>query len=173
MLTLLSTGTTLPFAFTLPQRYRLITQSHRTRNRWRNLDFICECWNQRVVACKKADDRYFQVQERSADVGIHATREHNNVASVLRRTTNLSSTIQNRRRGILTSGVVLVYDNARPHAAARTRTLLEHFNWVLFDHSPYSTDLTRSDYHLLTYVKSLLRWQRFNNNEELIKRVKT
>jgi hypothetical protein len=28
--------------------------------------------------------------------------------------------IQNRRRGLLSSGVVLMHDNARPHAAART-----------------------------------------------------
>jgi hypothetical protein len=28
--------------------------------------------------------------------------------------------IQNRRRGILSSGVMLLHDNARPHAAART-----------------------------------------------------
>jgi hypothetical protein len=49
--------------------------------------------------------------------------------------------IQNRRRGMLTYGVVLLHDNARPQTsiAARTPTLLEHFNWELFDHphSPY------------------------------------
>jgi hypothetical protein len=28
--------------------------------------------------------------------------------------------IQNRRRGLLSSGVMLLHDNARPHAAART-----------------------------------------------------
>jgi hypothetical protein len=37
--------------------------------------------------------------------------------------------IQNKRRGILTSGVVLLHDNALPLTAARTRALLEHFNW--------------------------------------------
>jgi hypothetical protein len=36
--------------------------------------------------------------------------------------------IQNKRRGMLTSGVVLLHDNARLHTAARTRRLLEHFN---------------------------------------------
>jgi histone-lysine N-methyltransferase SETMAR len=57
--------------------------------------------------------------------------------------------IQNKRRGMLTSGVVLVHDNARPHTAACTRTLLEHFNLGLFDHSPYGPDLAPSNYHLL------------------------
>jgi transposase len=52
---------------------------------------------------------------------------------------------------MLTSGVVLLHENARPHTAARTRALLEHFNWELFDHPPYRPELTPSDYHL-TYV---------------------
>jgi hypothetical protein len=43
--------------------------------------------------------------------------------------------IQNKRRGMLTSGVVLLHDNARLHTAARTRAL-EYFNWELSDHPP-------------------------------------
>jgi hypothetical protein len=35
---------------------------------------------------------------------------------------------------MLTSGVVLLREIALPHTAARTRALLEHFNWELFDH---------------------------------------
>jgi hypothetical protein len=38
--------------------------------------------------------------------------------------------------GMMTSGVVFFHDNARPHTAARTRALLEFFNWELFDHPP-------------------------------------
>jgi histone-lysine N-methyltransferase SETMAR len=70
---------------------------------------------------------------------------------------------------MLTYGVVLLHDNARLHTstAARTRALLE-----LFDHPPYSPDLTPSDYHLFTYLKNWLRSQRFNNNEELMEDVK-
>jgi hypothetical protein len=51
------------------------------------------------------------------------------------------SAIQNKRHGILTYSIVLVHDNALLHAAARTRALLDHFNWELFDHHPYSPDL--------------------------------
>jgi histone-lysine N-methyltransferase SETMAR len=56
--------------------------------------------------------------------------------------------------GMLTYGVVLLHDNARPHTAARTRALLEHFHWELSDHSPYSPDLALSEYHLFTYLKN-------------------
>jgi hypothetical protein len=85
----------------------------------------------------------------------------------------LRRTIQNIRRGMLTSGVVLLHGNARPHTAARTRALLKHFNWQLFDHLPYSPDLTPRDYHMFTYLKNWLESQSFNNNDELMEGVKT
>jgi transposase len=46
---------------------------------------------------------------------------------------------------MLTYGVVLLHDNAHPHTATRTRVLLEHFNWELFDHPSYSPDLAPSE----------------------------
>jgi histone-lysine N-methyltransferase SETMAR len=62
-----------------------------------------------------------------------------------------SRAIQIKRRGMLTYSVlvVLLHGNAHPHAAALTRAMLEHFNWVLFDHLPYSLDLAPSDYRRL------------------------
>jgi hypothetical protein len=60
---------------------------------------------------------------------------------------------------MLIASVVLLHDNAHPHTAARTRALLEHFDWELFDHPPHSPDLAPIDYHLLGS-------QRFNRNEE-------
>jgi 16S rRNA G966 N2-methylase RsmD len=84
----------------------------------------------------------------------------------------ITMAIQNKRRGMLTYGVVLLHDNARSHTAARTHTLLENFSWVFFDH-PYSPALAPSDYRLFTHLKNWLRSQRFNNNEELMEGVKT
>jgi transposase len=60
---------------------------------------------------------------------------------------------------------VLIRDNVRQHTAARTRALLEHFNWDLFGHPPYSPDLAPSNYHLFTYLKNWLGSQHFNNEE--------
>jgi hypothetical protein len=76
---------------------------------------------------------------------------------------------------MLTSSVVLLQVNARPHTsiAVRTRTLLEHFNWELCDHLPWSPDLSPSGYHLFIYLKNWLRPQRFNNNEQLMEGVET
>jgi transposase len=76
---------------------------------------------------------------------------------------------------MLTFGVVLLYDNARSRTstAARTRVLLEDFNWELFDHPPYRPDLPPSNYHLFTYLKNCMGSQRFNDNGESMEGVKT
>jgi hypothetical protein len=46
-------------------------------------------------------------------------------------------------------------------------------NWELFDHTPYSRDLSPDNYHVftLTYLKSWLQSQRFDSNEELMEGV--
>jgi histone-lysine N-methyltransferase SETMAR len=69
--------------------------------------------------------------------------------------------------------IVLLHDNACPHTATHTWPLLEHFNWELFGHLPYSPDLALSDYHLFTYLMNWFGSKRFNNNEELMEGVKT
>uniref|UniRef100_A0A1B6DDI6 Mos1 transposase HTH domain-containing protein n=1 Tax=Clastoptera arizonana TaxID=38151 RepID=A0A1B6DDI6_9HEMI len=45
----------------------------------------------------------------------------------------LRRAIQNKRRGLLTCGVVFLHDNARPHTARRRSALLEKFDWDIFD----------------------------------------
>jgi histone-lysine N-methyltransferase SETMAR len=76
----------------------------------------------------------------------------------------LPRAIQNKRRGILTSGVVLLHDNAPSRTAARARALLKYSNCELFDHPHYSPDLAPSDYHLFTYLKNWLVSQCLKNN---------
>jgi transposase len=67
---------------------------------------------------------------------------------------------------------VLLHETALPHTAARTRALLEHFNWELFDHPRYSPDIAPSYYRLLICLKNSLISERFSNNE-LMEVVKT
>jgi hypothetical protein len=73
---------------------------------------------------------------------------------------------------MLTSGAMFLHNNMHPHTAARIPAVLEHCNWDLFDHPPYSPDVAPSDYHLFTYLKNCLGSQRFNNNEVFTKGVK-
>jgi histone-lysine N-methyltransferase SETMAR len=79
----------------------------------------------------------------------------------------LCRAIQNKRCGMLTSGVMLIHDNSQQRTTARTSALLEHFNWELTDHPSYSPDLALSDYDLFTYLKNWLGSQRFNNNDRV------
>ncbi|GFR07602.1 histone-lysine N-methyltransferase SETMAR [Trichonephila clavata] len=62
----------------------------------------------------------------------------------------LNRAIQNKRRILPNSGVVLLDDSKCPHTAVRTRQILHKFKWDVFQHSPYSPDLAPSDYTLLT-----------------------
>jgi [histone H3]-lysine36 N-dimethyltransferase SETMAR len=80
---------------------------------------------------------------------------------------NLRRAIQNKRRGLLSSGVVFLHDNARPHAAQKTKDLLGQFKWDVFSHPPYSPDLAPSDYFLFMHMKKWLGSQRFEDDEEL------
>jgi histone-lysine N-methyltransferase SETMAR len=106
-------------------------------------------FKQILFACKEADSNSFLEQDRSSYGVIYATKDHNNARITLRNTKKLYRAIQNKRRGMLTTGAVLFHDNARPHTAVCTPALLEHFNWELFDHPHYSPDLAPSDYACL------------------------
>jgi len=79
----------------------------------------------------------------------------------------LRRAIQNKRRGMPSSGIVLLHDNARPHTAARTAQLLQQFRWEVFDHPPYSPDLEPSDYHLFMHLKKWLASQSYEEDDRL------
>jgi hypothetical protein len=111
--------------------------------------------------------------DRSADGGIHATRDHNNVTNVLQNTKKWHRAIQNKRHGMLTPGVVLLHDNVRPRRAAHTRALLEHFKWELSDHPPYSPAFAPSDLAPVYLPEELTENQCFNSNDELMEGVET
>lgn len=80
---------------------------------------------------------------------------------------NLRRAVQNKRRGKLTSKILFLHDNARPHTANRTKELLNSFKWEIFPHPPYSPDLAPSDFHLFPKMKTWLATQRFDDDEEL------
>ncbi|KAG8266275.1 hypothetical protein J6590_075992 [Homalodisca vitripennis] len=57
----------------------------------------------------------------------------------------LTRVVQNRRRCLLSSGVVVLHNSARPQVAGRTRTQLGKFCRELLDHLSQSPDLAPSD----------------------------
>lgn len=83
----------------------------------------------------------------------------------------LKRSIQNKRRGMLTRGVCLLHDNARPHTALATKALLDSFGWDVLNHPPYSPDLAPSDYHLFTSLKAHMGGIKFSTDEQVQKEV--
>ncbi|GFV32291.1 histone-lysine N-methyltransferase SETMAR [Trichonephila clavipes] len=90
-----------------------------------------------------------------------------NAAAYCATLTKLRHAIQNKRRGLLTSGVLLLHDNARPHSAINTQNLIRSFGWEQIDHPPYSPDLAPSDFHLFLYLKEFFGGKRFDTADEV------
>ena len=65
-------------------------------------------------------------------------------------TGRLKPAIRRKRRGLLSKGVVLLHNNARPHTAAET---LRKLKFQVMAHPLYSPDLAPSDYHLFCPLK--------------------
>lgn len=86
---------------------------------------------------------------------------------------NLRRAIQNKRRGMLTKGVCLLHDNARPHTANVITALLNSFKWNVLRHPAHSPDLAPSDYHLFLHLKQHLAGKRFETDENVEKEVRT
>jgi histone-lysine N-methyltransferase SETMAR len=72
--------------------------------------------------------------------------------------------IQNKQRGMLSQGVVMLHDNARTHTAATKQDPIAAVGWEQFDHPPpYSPDLAPSDFHVFLHLKTFLGNQRFHD----------
>lgn len=61
---------------------------------------------------------------------------------------------QGKQRGMLSSVIVLIHDNARPHTAGVTQRNLKYFQWYIFNHPPYSPVFVPNDIHLFPELKT-------------------
>jgi [histone H3]-lysine36 N-dimethyltransferase SETMAR len=61
---------------------------------------------------------------------------------------HLRSAIKEKRRGLLSRGVLILMDNAPPHTASITQQKLKDLGFTVLPHPPYSPDLAPSDYWL-------------------------
>jgi hypothetical protein len=78
---------------------------------------------------------------------------------------NLQRAIKNKRPGKLSRGVLMLHNNACPHAAHATRDTLRRFGWGVLDHPPYSPNLFPRKYRVFGPLKKTLKGRRFNSNE--------
>lgn len=81
---------------------------------------------------------------------------------------NLRPAIRTKRRGLLSQGVILFHDNARPHSTpAKTVEALQDLRFEVLEHPPYSPDLAPSDFYLFGPLKEALRGRQFFTDEEV------
>ena len=89
----------------------------------------------------------------------------NNVRYSEMLSTELKPAIRTKRRGLLSSGVLLLHENARPHTAIHTLQTLVKLGFTVVEHPAYSPDLAPFDYHLFGPLKDALRGRRFPSDE--------
>jgi histone-lysine N-methyltransferase SETMAR len=72
--------------------------------------------------------------------------------------------VRSKRRGLLTRGVLLQHDNARPHTARATVATIQDLHFECLPHPPYSEDLAPSDYHVSGPLKEVMGGKKFRSD---------
>jgi hypothetical protein len=87
--------------------------------------------------------------------------------------TKLREVLPRKRPRMLSNGVILDQDNAPPHAAASTQTMLKkQFKWEILRHPPYSPDLSLLDAYVFGRVKQHLHTLTFTTSKDVALEVK-
>ena len=74
--------------------------------------------------------------------------------------------INSKRLGVLSDGITLLHDNARPQTANLVMDKLQRFGWETLQHPPYSPDLSPCDLHISGDLKKDIRGRLFHSDEE-------
>ena len=64
-------------------------------------------------------------------------------------------------------GVIMHYDNARPHISKATKNLIKEFGWEVMHHPPYSPNLAPADFSFFRSLQNRLMGQRLTSIEEV------
>ena len=83
---------------------------------------------------------------------------------------HLRPAIKSKRRGLLSTGVLLQHDNARPHTARSTVATIQDLSFECHPHMPYSPDLVPSDFHVFGPLKEAKEGKYFRSEERCSRR---
>ena len=84
---------------------------------------------------------------------------------------HLRPAIRSKCHGLLTTGVILQHDNARPHTARAKVANINDLHFETLPHPSYSPDLALSDYHMFEPLKEAMGGKKFRSDEELYQAV--
>ena len=99
--------------------------------------------------------------------GVKPADIHRRMVAVYGGDSVTHKSIESKWPGLLTEGVILLHDNARPHVSRVTQSVLAKFKWEQFEHPPYSPDMSPCDFHLFGPLKKHLKGKRFHSDDEL------
>ena len=68
------------------------------------------------------------------------------------------------KRPRLNNEVLLQHDNARPHVAKMTKSVIEELGWEILPHPPYSPDLAPTNFHLFRSLSNHLSGHIFESD---------
>jgi histone-lysine N-methyltransferase SETMAR len=60
---------------------------------------------------------------------------------------------------------LVLHDDARPHLGKVVTDLLSKYKWKVLPHTPYSPDMSPSDFDLFPKLKETMRGHRFSSLE--------
>jgi hypothetical protein len=80
---------------------------------------------------------------------------------------HLRPAIRSKRRGRLTTVVILQHDNARLNTARAAVATITDLHFDTLPHPPYSPDLAPSDYHMFGPLKEAIGGKKFRSDEEV------
>jgi len=80
---------------------------------------------------------------------------------------HLRPAIKSKRRGLLSSCVLLQHDNARPHTACTTVVTITDLHFECLPHPPYSPELAPIDFPMFGPLKEAMGGKKFRFGEEV------
>ena len=118
---------------------------------WRHSGSSCKTKFKQNLSARKMMCTVFWDRRGILIVDLLTRRKTMNAERYCETVQKLRLAIQNKRHGLLSGGVVLLHDNARPLTVRRSTHLLKEFSWEVFNHPPYSPDLAPSNFHLFLH----------------------
>ena len=84
---------------------------------------------------------------------------------------HLRPAIKSKRRGFLSTGVLLQHDNAQPHTAPSTVATIQDLFFKCLPHPPYSPDFAPIDFHVFRPLKEAVGDKSSRFDEEVLQSV--
>jgi hypothetical protein len=86
--------------------------------------------------------------------------------------TGIKEAVCHKGSGLLSKGVLLLHNNARPHIAYTTVKFLNTWHWEILPHSPRSPDMAPLDSRMFVKLKNHLKGLYFQTDEDVEEEVK-